>query len=821
MTEYDFHAETAGRYEAANAITYLLEDSAESFSFFLASPSSGVVLQQEGVFRTNCLDCLDRTNLVQGIISQMSIEQFLRQREQSAGLEFWNNHSRLWADNGDALSKIYAGTGALKSSYTRTGKSTLAGMFADATKSVVRTYVNNFVDKGRQEVTDTLLGRLMSQTAVALYDPLHSYVSRELKMREAEFTHTEPIKVQICTLNLNGRTNGLGHDLTPILFPTPDGPPADIIAVGFQEIVELSPQQIMATDPARRQEWEKVITRTLNTSQYSPTDRQYVLLRSSQLVGCALLLFVSTTHLSKVKNVEGALKKTGMSGMAGNKGAVAVRLDFSATSMCFVTAHLAAGHPNVEERNRDYRTIEHGLTFLRGRKIADHDTIFWAGDFNYRINLPNESCRAYIAERNLAALLEADQLRASRSVGEAFDGFSEPRIEFMPTYRFNLGSDDYDTSEKMRIPAWTDRVLYKASGVKVKCRAYSSVMSTKFSDHKPVFAELTVDVKVINEPKREEVERQARQAASAKYKEDEQSDLLSLDDDEYSIHSNRSNSNFKPGTSWGTDDFEPINYPVPSPNNNPPAPPPPRRTGTAIPLPTPAPPRLSPTLPLRRVPPPFPYHPTNNASSSSLPPLQPQRGNTFALNSNAPPPLPRRTGTDLASAIAAYDLQNNQNTQNPQSIQSTPLTPTKPTPMPPKKPGSLALGSTQAQIARSPSAPQLSPQPAHKKPPVPRKPVALAASPPANTSVHPSPQGRPVPPPKLNLNQTPKSNGNSNGAVDLLGLDKLSLEKKKSPPAPPPPRKGATLLDDDGPMEEGGLGGLGGEWEVLVPVRKN
>jgi len=56
-----------------------------------------------------------------------------------------------------ALSKIYAGTGALKSSFTRHGKMSLAGAIADARKSATRLYINNFTDKARQNTTDILL----------------------------------------------------------------------------------------------------------------------------------------------------------------------------------------------------------------------------------------------------------------------------------------------------------------------------------------------------------------------------------------------------------------------------------------------------------------------------------------------------------------------------------------------------------------------------------------------------------------------------------------------------------------------------------------
>ena len=56
-----------------------------------------------------------------------------------------------------ALSKIYAGTGALKSSFTRHGKMSLAGALADARKSATRAYINTFKDDGRQNTIDMLL----------------------------------------------------------------------------------------------------------------------------------------------------------------------------------------------------------------------------------------------------------------------------------------------------------------------------------------------------------------------------------------------------------------------------------------------------------------------------------------------------------------------------------------------------------------------------------------------------------------------------------------------------------------------------------------
>lgn len=110
-TEFDFHAQTRGPggYEAASMVQHLVKDAADGFVYYLMENAEGfrseskpsVILQQEGVFRTNCLDCLDRTNLIQTLISRIAIEAFLGHHHETAVPEFWMRHSSLWADNGD------------------------------------------------------------------------------------------------------------------------------------------------------------------------------------------------------------------------------------------------------------------------------------------------------------------------------------------------------------------------------------------------------------------------------------------------------------------------------------------------------------------------------------------------------------------------------------------------------------------------------------------------------------------------------------------------------------------------------------------------
>lgn len=310
------------------------------------------------------------------------------------------------------------------------------------------------------------------------------------------------------TFNLNGRLDGLHEDLSPWLFPTQvksaDQLP-EIAAIGFQEIVELSPQQIMNSDPTRKQQWEVVVRNTLNKHAVAAGGEQYVLLRSGQLVGAALCIFVKSSSLAKIKNVEGSVKKTGMSGMAGNKGAVGIRLDYANTPICFVTAHLAAGFANYEERNRDYLTIHHGLRFQRNRGIDDHDAVMWFGDFNYRVGLGRDRALDLVRSRNLEALYENDQLNLQMVAGLAFPYYSEARITFMPTYKFDVGRDDYDSSEKQRIPAWTDRILRK--GQQLRQTEYNSA-PLRFSDHRPVYAHFQCTVNIVDEALRDKISRE-------------------------------------------------------------------------------------------------------------------------------------------------------------------------------------------------------------------------------------------------------------------------------------------------------------------------
>ena len=78
-----------------------------------------------------------------------------------------------------------------------------------------------------------------------------------------------------------------------------------------------------------------------------------------------------------------------------------------------------------------------------------------------------------------------------KKAGLIFHGFQEEKIRFLPTYKYDPETSNFDTSEKRRTPSWTDRyfvrlifrILFK--GESIKNLEYTSI-DVALSDHKPV-----------------------------------------------------------------------------------------------------------------------------------------------------------------------------------------------------------------------------------------------------------------------------------------------------------------------------------------------
>jgi hypothetical protein len=93
-----------------------------------------------------------------------------------------------------------------------------------------------------------------------------------------------------------------------------------------------------------------------------------------------------------------------------------------------------------------------------------YDRVVWMGDMNYRVNGSRAVVDALLAGGRHEVLLANDQLLRERREGRAFPGFFEGPLAFRPTYKLDKGGPGYDTGPKARVPAWTDRILFRSNG---------------------------------------------------------------------------------------------------------------------------------------------------------------------------------------------------------------------------------------------------------------------------------------------------------------------------------------------------------------------
>ncbi|KAI4301227.1 hypothetical protein L6164_034524 [Bauhinia variegata] len=262
-------------------------------------------------------------------------------------------------------------------------------------------------------------------------------------------------------------------------------------------------------------------------AQYSPMsyggsfsmedrDRQtghssYCLVASKQMVGIFLTVWVKSDIRDDVRNLKVSCVGRGLMGYLGNKGSISISMSLHKTSFCFICSHLTSGQKEGDElrRNSDVMEILRKTRFPRvhgmgdensPQTILEHDRIIWLGDLNYRIALSYRVAKALVEMQNWNVLLENDQLRIEQRHGRVFEGWSEGRIYFPPTYKYSNNSDTYAgdgrySKQKRRTPAWCDRILWYGIGL----HQLSYVRGeTRFSDHRPVYSMFVAEVESVN-----------------------------------------------------------------------------------------------------------------------------------------------------------------------------------------------------------------------------------------------------------------------------------------------------------------------------------
>jgi len=311
-------------------------------------------------------------------------------------------------------------------------------------------------------------------------------------MAKAE-SSMDKLSVHLVTWNVAAQFPGATTNLSSLLQE--ERP--DLLFFGLQE-VKSQPQNIITdTILAGEDPWSASFR-----SDLAPLG--YVKVKSVRLLGLVLSLFCLEKHLSHLRGIESQYTRLGIGGYWGNKGAVSIRLQLYGAKVVVLNSHFAAHQEFNEFRLENYNTVlgSHLYSTKDTEMILYHDYVFWMGDLNFRLqseHLEFEEVNALVSRNEFSKLLSEDQLTIARKEGTAFSELNENLPTFPPTFKYKIGS----TSEfdRKRLPAWTDRILFKANkanyenfSLSLHQHNYSSHPDFCESDHKPVTSAFSISV---------------------------------------------------------------------------------------------------------------------------------------------------------------------------------------------------------------------------------------------------------------------------------------------------------------------------------------
>ncbi|XP_005088851.1 phosphatidylinositol polyphosphate 5-phosphatase type IV [Aplysia californica] len=304
------------------------------------------------------------------------------------------------------------------------------------------------------------------------------------------------VHVLVGTWNMN-ELKDVVSSLDDFILPEKCDYVQDIYAIGTQE------------NAMNKKEWEVRLQETLGPS--------HVMFHSVTLGSLHLVVYVRRDLIWFCSTPEDNVISLRAMTMVKTKGAIGICFTLFGTSYLFINCHLTSDRDNDNSRKKnrlgDYCKVIQEMKFpksmcnsLAAKKTADvtamFDCVFWFGDLNFRIERKRHAVEGKVhqitAEEfpNFETLLGGDQLHKYMTEGKIFAGFQEGRINFHPTFKFDVNHDTYDSSSKNRVPSYTDRVMFRCKKKNdVTCLHYDAVMAIKISDHRPVYGQYETGVR--------------------------------------------------------------------------------------------------------------------------------------------------------------------------------------------------------------------------------------------------------------------------------------------------------------------------------------
>ncbi|CAM0945760.1 unnamed protein product [Alopecurus aequalis] len=325
--------------------------------------------------------------------------------------------------------------------------------------------------------------------------PTDSILRSELMENETSYKNMEYIKVLVCSWNV-GQEKASSESLRAWLeFPTAE---VGVVVVGLQEVemgagflAMSAAKETVGLEGSPNGEWWLDAVGQILEGHY------FERVGSRQMAGLLTAVWVRTNLKHSISDIDNAAVACGLGRAIGNKGAVGLRMKIHDRSICFINCHFAAHMEAVSRRNEDFDHVFRTMSFATPSSGL------------LTTSVSGSAVQLLRANRCFDWLRKNDQLREEMRSGRVFQGLREGDFKFPPTYKFEkhkAGLSGYDCSEKRRIPAWCDRILYRDSRASwgtecsLDCPVVSSVslydscMEATDSDHKPVKCLFNLDV---------------------------------------------------------------------------------------------------------------------------------------------------------------------------------------------------------------------------------------------------------------------------------------------------------------------------------------
>ena len=279
--------------------------------------------------------------------------------------------------------------------------------------------------------------------------------------------------------------------------------------LGFQEIVDLTSKNILlSSNTEKKEKIKKKLTSVLKGMKGTEND-PYQIIKELDLVGIYVIIFARALSIKYIKNFDYQIVKNGFMGSIGNKGSCLLRFNINDSKIAIACNHFSAGQELYEARRAEITDILN-TSFKKypSMNFKDYDYYFFFGDLNSRTSLDyNDQLIQNLINNHSKTLngdfkdlLIYDQFKQYQKESSLILQMDEAPIKFSPTYKYTIGSSEYDNNKK-RIPSWTDRIMFKKFSETIPL-AYNKCLLS-LSDHQPVYGFFRIKTEEIDKAKKQ------------------------------------------------------------------------------------------------------------------------------------------------------------------------------------------------------------------------------------------------------------------------------------------------------------------------------